>query len=30
MVLSAAQLLSQDSGRLKNEVGKFLASVRAA
>jgi methyl-accepting chemotaxis protein len=30
MVLSAAELLSSDSGRLKNEVGKFLASVRAA
>jgi len=30
MVLSAAQVLSSDSGRLKNEVGKFLASVRAA
>jgi methyl-accepting chemotaxis protein len=30
MVLSAAELLSSDSGRLKDEVGKFLASVRAA
>jgi methyl-accepting chemotaxis protein len=30
MVLSAAQVLSSDSGRLKDEVGKFLASVRAA
>lgn len=29
-VLSAAQLLSQDSTRLKTEVGKFLNSVRAA
>lgn len=29
-VLSAAQLLSQDSNRLKLEVGKFLGSVRAA
>jgi methyl-accepting chemotaxis protein len=29
-VLSAAQLLSGDSGRLKLEVGKFLESVRAA
>jgi methyl-accepting chemotaxis protein/aerotaxis receptor len=29
-VLSAAQLLSQDSSRLKLEVGKFLDSVRAA
>ena len=29
-VLSAAQLLSQDSNRLKHEVGKFLNSVRAA
>ncbi len=30
MVLSAAELLSSDSGRLKDEVGRFLASVRAA
>src|SRR4051812_12973526 len=29
-VLSAAQLLSKDSNRLKLEVGKFLNSVRAA
>jgi methyl-accepting chemotaxis protein len=29
-VLSAAQLLSGDSNRLKHEVGKFLESVRAA
>jgi methyl-accepting chemotaxis protein len=29
-VLSAAQLLSGDSSRLKTEVGKFLESVRAA
>ena len=29
-VLSAAQMLSGDSNRLKMEVGKFLASVRAA
>ena len=29
-VLSAAQLLSGDSNRLKLEVGKFLATVRAA
>src|SRR6516165_4931532 len=29
-VLSAAQLLSSDSSRLKIEVGKFLNSVRAA
>ena len=29
-VLSAAQLLSQDSERLKLEVGKFLNTVRAA
>ncbi|WP_024508706.1 methyl-accepting chemotaxis protein [Bradyrhizobium sp. ARR65] len=29
-VLSAAQMLSGDSGRLKNEVSKFLTSVRAA
>jgi methyl-accepting chemotaxis protein len=29
-VLSAARLLSSDSARLKNEVGKFLNSVRAA
>jgi methyl-accepting chemotaxis protein len=29
-VLSAAQSLSRDSGRLKLEVGKFLKSVRAA
>ncbi|MFZ5715049.1 MAG: methyl-accepting chemotaxis protein [Bradyrhizobium sp.] len=29
-VLSAAQMLSNDSGRLKNEVSKFLANVRAA
>jgi methyl-accepting chemotaxis protein len=29
-VLSAAQLLSRDSNRLKFEVGKFLDSVRAA
>jgi methyl-accepting chemotaxis protein len=29
-VLAAAQALSGDSGRLKQEVGKFLASVRAA
>ncbi len=29
-VLSAAQLLSRDSNRLKLEVGKFLSSVRAA
>ena len=29
-VLSAAQLLSQDSERLKAEVGRFLNSVRAA
>ncbi len=29
-VLSAAQSLSSDSGRLKLEVGKFLSSVRAA
>ena len=29
-VLSSAQSLSSDSGRLKREVGKFLSSVRAA
>jgi methyl-accepting chemotaxis protein len=29
-VLSAAQMLSGDSGRLKSEVSKFLTSVRAA
>jgi methyl-accepting chemotaxis protein/aerotaxis receptor len=29
-VLSAAQMLSRDSNRLKLEVGKFLSSVRAA
>jgi methyl-accepting chemotaxis protein len=29
-VLSAAQMLSRDSNRLKLEVGKFLESVRAA
>ena len=29
-VLSSAQSLSQDSNRLKLEVGKFLGSVRAA
>jgi methyl-accepting chemotaxis protein len=29
-VLSAAQMLSGDSNRLKLEVGKFLDSVRAA
>jgi len=29
-VLSAAQMLSNDSNRLKTEVGKFLANVRAA
>jgi len=29
-VLSSAQSLSSDSGRLKQEVGKFLNSVRAA
>jgi len=29
-VLSAAQMLSRDSSRLKLEVGKFLGSVRAA
>jgi hypothetical protein len=29
-VLSAAQTLSTDSGRLKAEVSKFLNSVRAA
>ncbi len=29
-VLSAAQSLSSESGRLKEEVGKFLGSVRAA
>jgi hypothetical protein len=29
-VLSAAQILSADSGRLKAEVSKFLNSVRAA
>ncbi|MCA1413660.1 CHASE3 domain-containing protein [Bradyrhizobium sp. NBAIM20] len=29
-VLSAAQMLSNDSSRLKNEVGKFLTNVRAA
>ena len=29
-VLTAAQSLSNDSDRLKNEVGKFLTSVRAA
>jgi methyl-accepting chemotaxis protein len=29
-VLSAAQMLSHDSNRLKLEVGKFLDSVRAA
>ena len=29
-VLSAAQMLSRDSNRLKLEVGKFLDSVRAA
>jgi methyl-accepting chemotaxis protein len=29
-VLSAAQTLSVDSGRLKNEVSKFLTDVRAA
>jgi methyl-accepting chemotaxis protein len=30
LVLSAAKSLSGDSGRLRSEVGKFLASVRAA
>jgi methyl-accepting chemotaxis protein len=29
-VLSAAQMLSGDSNRLKTEVAKFLDSVRAA
>ena len=29
-VLSAAQMLSRDSNRLKLEVGKFLGSVREA
>jgi methyl-accepting chemotaxis protein len=29
-VLAAAQSLSRDSGRLRNEVGKFLNTVRAA
>jgi len=29
-VLSSAQALSQESNRLKVEVAKFLASVRAA
>jgi methyl-accepting chemotaxis protein len=29
-VLSAAQMLSGDSNRLKLEVGKFLDTVRAA
>ena len=29
-VLSAAQMLSNDSGRLKNEVSRFLTNVRAA
>ncbi|QDF36762.1 methyl-accepting chemotaxis protein [Bradyrhizobium symbiodeficiens] len=29
-VLSAAQMLSNDSGRLKSEVSKFLTNVRAA
>jgi methyl-accepting chemotaxis protein len=29
-VLSAAQMLSGDSGRLRSEVSKFLTSVRAA
>ncbi|WP_339038392.1 CHASE3 domain-containing protein [Bradyrhizobium symbiodeficiens] len=29
-VLSAAQMLSNDSGRLKSEVSKFLSNVRAA
>jgi len=29
-VLSAAQVLSRDSGRLKDQVGKFLGTVRAA
>ncbi|MBR0852767.1 methyl-accepting chemotaxis protein, partial [Bradyrhizobium liaoningense] len=29
-VLSAAQMLSNDSSRLKNEVSKFLTNVRAA
>jgi methyl-accepting chemotaxis protein len=29
-VLSAAQMLSNDSGRLKTEVSKFLTTVRAA
>jgi hypothetical protein len=29
-VLSAAKALSGDSGRLKQEVHKFLGSVRAA
>ncbi|MGJ4901319.1 methyl-accepting chemotaxis protein [Bradyrhizobium sp. HKCCYLS2058] len=29
-VLSAAKLLSRDSGRLREEVGKFLTSVRAS
>ena len=29
-VLSAAQMLSRDSNRLRLEVGKFLNSVRAA
>jgi hypothetical protein len=29
-VLSAAQMLSTDSDRLKLEVGKFLETVRAA
>ena len=30
MVLSAAQLLASDSHRLKSELDKFLATVRAA
>ena len=29
-VLTGAQMLSGDSGRLRSEVSKFLASVRAA
>ena len=29
-VLSAAQSLSRDSNRLKDEVGRFLTTVRAA
>jgi methyl-accepting chemotaxis protein len=29
-VLTAAQTLSADSGRLKSEVSKFLSNVRAA